>query len=146
LTGRDTVIINGTVFNDLADGDCAALTFPTPLTALKTGKNGNSIYAFNTSGQNCKLSLRLIRGSADDKFLNSLLSVYKQNPPAFTLMTGQLVKNVGDGSGNQSHDSYSLAGGVFEKETEVKENADGDTEQAVSVWNLIFSNAPRQLA
>jgi len=40
LTGRDTVIINGTVFNDLADGDCAALTFPTPLTALKTGKNG----------------------------------------------------------------------------------------------------------
>ena len=39
LTGNDTVIINGTIFNDLADAACAALTFPQTLTTIKTGKN-----------------------------------------------------------------------------------------------------------
>ena len=63
LTGKDTVIVNGTILNDLADGDCAALTFPDFLTQGKTGKNGNTIYAFNTTGRRCKLVLRLIRGS-----------------------------------------------------------------------------------
>jgi hypothetical protein len=146
LTGKDTIIINGTIFNDLADADCAALTFPDAITQGKTGKNGNTIYAFNTTGRRCKLILRIIRGSADDKLLNQQLSLYKQNPPSFTLMTGQLVKNVGDGSGNQTHDTYILSGGVFEFETDVAENADGDTNQAVAVYKLMFSNAPRQIA
>ena len=146
LTGQDTVIINGTILNDLADADCAVLTFPNMLTVLKKGKNGNSIYALNESGKQVKLVLRLIRGSSDDKLLNQQLSLYKNDPSGFTLMTGQLVKNVGDGNGVTAHDSYNLTGGAFEKETEVKVNADGDTEQAVSVYNLIFSNAPRQIA
>lgn len=146
LTGRDTVILNGTIFNDLADGDCAALTFPDALTQGKTGKNGNTIYAFNTTGKRCKLTLRIIRGSANDKLLNQQLSLYKNNPPLFTLMTGQIVKNVGDGSGNIVHDTYILSGGIFENETDVKENADGDTEQAVAIYKLMFSNAPRQIA
>jgi hypothetical protein len=146
LTGNDTVIINGTIFNDLADAACAALTFPQTLTTIKTGKNGNSLYAFNTSGKQCKLVLRVIRGSANDKMLNEQLSLYKQNPPAFTLMTGQLVKNVGDGTGNMVHDTYQLSGGIFENETDVSENADGDIEQAVSVYKLAFTNAPRQIA
>ncbi len=145
LTGRDSVIINGTVFNDLADGDCAVLTFPNDLTNLKTGKNGNTIYAFNYSGRQCQLVLRLVRSSADDKLLNEQLSLYKNNPPLFTLMTGVLVKNVGDGSGNIVNDSYTLSGGVFKKETEVKENADGDIDQAVSIYTLTFSNAPRAI-
>ena len=146
LTGKDTVVINGTIFNDLADGDCANLTFPNTLTTLKTGKNGNAVYAFNTSGRQCKLVLRIIRGSANDKLLNQQLSLYKNDPPSFTLMTGQIVKNVGDGSGNIVHDAYILSGGIFENETDVKENADGDTEQAVAIYKLMFSNAPRQIA
>ena len=145
LTGKDSVIINGRIFRDLADGNCAELTFPNDITTLKTGKNGNTIYAFNYSGRQCQLVLRLIRGTADDKFLNSLLSVMKANPPAFTLMTGSLVKNVGDGAGNIVNDTYTLSGGTFKKETEVKENADGDIEQAISIFTLHFSNAPRSI-
>ncbi len=145
LTGRDSIIINGTVFNDLADGDCAVLTFPNDLTNLKTGKNGNTIYAFNYSGRQCQLVLRLVRASADDKYLNEQLSLYKNNPPAFTLLTGVLVKNVGDGAGNIVNDSYTLSGGTFKKETEVKENAEGDIDQAVSIYTLTFSNAPRAI-
>ena len=145
LTGKDSVIINGRILNDVADGDCAVLTFPNNLVNIKTGKNGNSIYAFNYTGRQCQLVLRIIRGSSDDKYLNQLMSLLKNNPPSFTLMTGSLVKNVGDGSGSVVSDTYTLSGGIFSKETEVKENAEGDIEQAVSIYNLTFSNAPRSI-
>jgi hypothetical protein len=145
ITGKDTVTINGRILNDFADADCAALTFPNDMTNLKTGKNSNTIYAFNNTGRQCQLILRLVRGAADDKFLNQLKELYKNNPAAFTLMTGTLVKNVGDGAGNMTNDVYTLSGGAFKKETEVKENSDGDTEQSVAVHTLMFSNAPRSI-
>jgi hypothetical protein len=145
MTGKDTIAINGTILNDLADGDVAILTFPTDLTQLKTGKNGNSLYGFNNTGRQCQLVLRLVRGSADDKFLNQLLSLYKNDPSGFSLLTGNLIKNVGDGAGNIISDNYTLSGGTFKKETEAKENADGDVEQSVSIYTLMFSNAPRAI-
>ena len=145
LTGKDTITINGVIFNDLADGDCAVLTFSNVLTNLKTGKNGNTLYAFNYTGRQCKLSLRLVRGSSNDKYLNQLLSLYKNDPASFTLMTGALVKNIGDGAGNITSDTYTLSGGAFEKETEVKENSEGEIDQSVAIWSLMFSNAPRSI-
>jgi hypothetical protein len=145
LTGKDTIIINGQILNDLADGDCANLEFPNVLTQLKTGKDGNTLYGFNHSGRQCKLTLRIVRGSFDDKYLNQQLSLYKNNPAGFTLLNGVLTKNVGDGQGNITSDIYTLSGGTFEKETQVKENAEGETEQSVAIWNLMFSNAPRSI-
>jgi hypothetical protein len=145
LTGKDTIIINGAILNDLADGDCAALEFPNTLTNLKTGKNGNTLYAFNYTGRQCKLTLRIVRGSFDDKMLNQQLVLYKNNPAAFSLLSGVLTKNVGDGKGAVTSDIYTLSGGTFEKETAVKENADGDIEQSISIYSLIFSNAPRSI-
>jgi len=145
LTGKDTIVINGRILNDLADGDCAVLTFPNDLCQLKTGKGGNSIYSFNYTGRQCQLVLRLIRGSADDKFLNEQLSLFKNNLAAFTLLDGSFTKNVGDGAGNIISDTYTLSGGAFKKETEVKENAEGDIEQSVAVHTFIFSNAPRSI-
>ncbi|RTL04655.1 hypothetical protein EKK58_10115 [Candidatus Dependentiae bacterium] len=145
LTGKDTIKINGRILNQLADGDCAVLTFPNDLMNIKTGKSGNSIYAFNYTGQQCELSLRVIRGGADDQYLNNLLALMKNNPALFSLMQGEFDKNVGDGNGNLTVDSYILSGGVFKKNPEVKENADGESEQAVTIYTLIFSNAPRTI-
>lgn len=145
LCGQDTIKINGRILNDFADGDVAALSFPNDLSALKTGKNGNCIYAFNYSGRQCEMTIRIARGTPDDKFLNNLLSLFQNNPSAFALMTGEFVKNLGDGSGNITTDIYILSGGVFKKGVEATENAEGNTEQAVSVYSLIFANAPRSI-
>lgn len=145
LTGKDVVKLNGRLLNDGADGDVAVLEFPNDLMNLKTGKGGNSIYAFNYTGQQCEVSLRLIRGGADDQYLNGLLALMKNNQAAFSLLQGEFDKNVGDGNGNVIVDSYILSGGVFKKNPGVKENADGETEQAVVVYNLVFSNAPRTI-
>lgn len=145
LTGKDTIKINGRILNDFGDGDTAVLDYPNDLSAIKTGKSGNSIIAFNYSGLQCEVTLRLLRGTSDDKFMNNLLALYKNNPAIFSLMQGEFDKVVGDGQGNVSTDTYVMSGGVFKKNVAVKENADGDTEQAISVYALIFTNAPRSI-
>ena len=143
MTGSDTIIIANRVFADLADGNCVEMTFPNEIAGLKTGKNGNSIYAFNATGKQCELKIRVIRSSKDDKFLNNLFNNQNYNFAGFILMTGQFIKKSGDGLGNISSDTYIMSGGVFTKGVEAKSNQEGDTDQSVSIYTLKFSNAPR---
>ncbi len=143
LTGNDTVVIGGRVLTDFADADNAAMTYPNELAAVKTGKNGNSIYAWNEMGRIVEVVLRMIRGSDDDKFLNGLLATQKADFAAFVLLDGEFVKRVGDGAGNISNDTYLLDGGIFSKQVEAKSNVEGDTEQSLSIYSLKFANGDR---
>lgn len=145
LSGSDTVILNDRVFADLADGDCAKLDFPNELANLKTGKNGNSIYGLNESGKQADFVLRIIRGSADDKFLNNLMVQQQANFAGWILLKGQFIKKVGDGNGNITSDTYIVSGGIFKKAVPAKTNTDGDSEQSIVVYEFKFSNAPRAL-
>lgn len=146
LTGNDAIKIGNRILSDFADGEVAKLTFPNELMSVKTGKNGNSLYGFNNTGKQCELSLRLIRGSADDKFMQSSLTQMENNPTGFVLLDASFIKVVGDGVGNTINDTYVMSGGVFTKEVEVVSNADGSTDQAVAVYALKFTNAPRVIA
>jgi len=143
MSGADTINLNNRVFTDLADGDAVVLTFPNDIANVKTGKNGNSIYGLNESGKQCEIKLRLIRGSSDDKFLNSLLAQQQSNFSGFVLMIGEFIKKLGDGAGNVASDTYITSGGVFTKQVEAKMNVEGDTDQSVSVYTIKFSNGPR---
>lgn len=143
LTGADTIKINGRSLVDLADGEVGKLTFPNELVGVKTGKNGNSLYGFNETGKQCEVELRLIRAAADDKFLNNLLATMRNNFSGFVLLNGEFTKSVGDGQGNVSNDTYIMSGGVITKEVEAMSNAEGSTDQSVSIWHLKFTNAPR---
>ncbi len=143
LSGNDTVVLNNRIFADFADGNVAELTFPNDIATVKTGKDGNSIYGLNETGKQCELKVRLIRGSADDKFLNGLLAQQQLNFAGTVLMVGQFIKKIGDGSGNIKSDTYIMSGGVFTKQVEAKSNVEGESEQSVSIYTLKFSNAPR---
>lgn len=143
LSGADTTIINGRVINDLADGNCVELDFPNDIANVKTGKNGNSIYGLNESGKQSEVKLRLIRGSADDKFFNNLLAQQQNDFAATSLMTGTFIKKIGNGLGAVTNDQYIMSGGVFTKQVIAKNNVEGDTEQSVAMYTLKFSNSPR---
>ena len=145
VSSNDTIKINNKILADFADGDIGTLTFPNELASIKTGKNGNSIYAINETGRQSELVLRLIRGSSDDKYLASQLSAQKNNFAGFILLTGEFIKRVGDGTGNIVSDTYILSGGIFTKEVEAKSNVEGDTAQSVSVYTIKFSNSPRAI-
>jgi hypothetical protein len=145
MSGNDTVTINNRVLADFPGGDVAHLTYPNDIANLKTGKNGNTIYAFNASGKQCDMEVRLLRGSADDVFMNGLLTQQKADFAAFPLMIGELVKKIGDGKANVKSDTYVLSGGIHTKQVEAKINVDGDVEQSVVIYKLKFSNAPRAI-
>lgn len=145
MSGNDTIIINNRVLNDLADDNCIELTFPNDIATVKTGKNGNSLYALNESGKQCDVVVRLIRASADDKYLNSLLAQQQNNFAGFPLLIGQFIKKVGDGKGNITADTYVTSGGVFSKPVEAKSNVSGDSEQSVSIYRIRFTNSPRAI-
>jgi len=145
MTGKDTITINGRNFNDFADGIVAEIDFPNDVVQMKTGKNGNTIYGLNNTGKQSGVNLRLILGSSDDIFLNNLLLNMQANFAGFALMAGTFVKNVGDGAGNIKSVTYVMSGGVFKGAVKAMENSDGDTNQSVSEWRLLFSNAPRAI-
>lgn len=145
LSGNDTAIINNRSLVDFADGNVIEMTFPSDIAQVKTGKNGNSIYGLNTTGLQCELKIRLIRGSADDIFMNNLLVQQNNNFAGFPLMIGQFIKKIGDGAGNITSDTYILSGGIFQKQVEATSNVEGDSAQSVAVYMLKFSNAPRAI-
>jgi len=145
LTGNDTIIIDGLPLVDLANGDVGTLTFPNDITSATTGKNGNSIIALNETGKIAELSIRVLRGSSDDKTLNSKFKTMEADLPSFTLLTGSIVKRIGDGISNVVEDTYALSGGSFSKRVETTSNVEGDIEQGVSVYNIRFTNSSRNL-
>src|ERR1019366_510004 len=101
MTGADTITINNQVLADLATGDCAMLKYPNEIASVKTGKNGNSIYGLNESGKQADFEIKVLRGSADDKYLNNLLVQQQANFAGTVLLIGQFIKKVGDGQGKR---------------------------------------------
>ena len=146
LSGGDTIIINGRVFADLATGNCVELEYPNDIAAVKTGKNGNSLYALNETGRQCNVKVSVLRGSSDDKFLLGLLNGLKNDFAGFVLMNGTFIKKLGDGTGVKSSDTYIMSGGIFTKNIPAVMNVEGDTNQSLAVYAMTFSNAPRVLS
>lgn len=145
LTGKDNILIDSQLITDGANADVSVLEFPEELVTPKIGKNGNTIYAFNASGLKAVLTLKLLAGSADDKYLNSRLNQMTNDFPSFVLISGEFVKRVGDGAGNVNEIVYICQGGVPQKIPGTKENVEGDSEQAVSEWKIVFGNAGRAI-
>jgi hypothetical protein len=146
LVGKDTIKINDRILADFGHGEIGKLSFSTDIVTVKTGKNGNTIYAKNESGNQATFELKVLRGSEDDKFLNSLMVLQNSDLPKFVLMNGMLTKKFGDGEGETISDSYVLTGGVFTKNLETTSNVEGDVEQAVAHYTMQFAIAPRSIS
>lgn len=145
LTSNDTLTLNGNVFNDFAYGDNCTISLPNELVNMKTGKNRNTVISQNATGFNGSATLRIMRGSADDQFLLGFVPTTKSDFPSTVLLGGTFVKRIGDGQGNVSNDTYTIAGGAIGKLPDGKENVEGDTEQGVVVYNIKFANVSRSI-
>ena len=144
LTGDDSIIINDIPLNDFADGDIGSLSLPNNIFDMQTGKNGNTIFALDESGNNATLTVRVLMSSNDDKRLNGMIPKSKGFAQS-VLATGSVVKQVGDGQGNVSYNTYLLAGGMVQKKPDVKSNVNGDASQAVIEYVIQFAEANRAI-
>lgn len=143
VSGKDVLIINDQVLTGYADGDAIKFEPQGPIAQMKVSKDGNSIYAMQWSGIVAKVSIRLVRMCFDDTFLNGLLQEWIADPALFTLMSGQYVKRVGDGKGNITNEIYQMDGGTFEMIPGGHTNTDGNIEQSVTIYSLLFRNDAR---
>lgn len=144
LTGQDTIIINDIPLNDFADGDIGVLEVGNDLFAMSTGKNGNTIFAYDEKGNNGVLTVRILMSSLDDKRLNGL--VPKADGFASTvLLNGSVIKMVGDGQGHISYNTYLLKGGMIQRKPNVSSNVNGETNQAVVEYVIAFASAERSI-
>lgn len=146
LTGNDTLTINGKVLEEFADQSTITIEFGNSRIGHTTGKNNNTVYATDKQGENATLTLRMILGGKDDRFLNGLSVLQNRDLPSFQLLTGTFTKRVGDGQGNVKFINYALKGGVFENFVNASENLQGDTEQGIAIYTLWFAQAERGIA
>ena len=143
VTGNDTLTLNGHVFTDLATDDVVQIEFPDDLINMKTGKNGNSLFALNQKGYNANVMLKINRGSTDDQFLAGILANMPNDFPSMQLLSGTFVKRLGDGQGNVISDVYSMQGGVISKVPSAVDNESGDVNQAETTYRVKFAVAGR---
>lgn len=145
LTGNDVAIVDARILRDFADGDTVVLDFPNNLAETVVGKNGNMVVAYNAGGKTVNVTMRILRGSSDDKYLQGRLQEYINDPAAFVMLEGEFIKRIGDGTGKITAEVYKLDGGTFQKMPAVKENVSGDKEQAISIYALTFANTQRTM-
>jgi hypothetical protein len=146
LIGSDVIQIDQRILADLADGDCVLLAFPSDLAAVKSSKNGNMIYSFNEQGRIVDVTLRILMGSADDKWLHSRMQEMINDFAKFTLLTGLFTKRTGKGDGTVADVSYQCAGGIFKRQVDAKSNADGNPDQSVVTYQIAFGNVGKVIA
>lgn len=151
LVGSDTIKIRGRTITNFPHGEVAKITFAADIVTVKTGKNGNTIYAHNASGFQATMELKVLRGGEDDKVLNTDLLLYRGTPESYVVFGGELVKNIGTGTpateggaiGKVTSDTYVLSGGIPSKNVEVVSNVEGDVEQAICVYTFQFATCER---
>jgi hypothetical protein len=146
VLGDDTIKLGDIILENLGHGEVAKVTYSTELATVKTGKNGNTIFVQNASGFQATMEFKVIRGSSNDKDLQTLVTSYKTNPSTFVLQNAEIAKNIGDGIGGKITDVYILTGGIPSKQVEVVVNVEGDVEQALSVYTFVFATSDRQLS
>ena len=145
LTGQDTVIINDIPVKDFADNTIGALEIPNDLFAMSTGKNGNTIFALDEKGNNATLTLRILMSSGDDKRFNGMIP-QSESFASTILANGSVVKQVGDGAGNISYNTYLLRGGMISKKPAISSDVAGNTDQAVVEYVFQFAQAERSIS
>jgi len=147
LTGNDVFTLNERpIQQDLADGSVVEIAYNNDRVGISTGKNRNTVFADNQTGSNATVTLRVLKATPTDKYLNGLSAQQDNDFVATSLLRGTFTKRVGDGNGKVSFDNYTLLGGAFQRFPDASENNTGETDQGVTVYQLIFAQAKRAIA
>lgn len=148
-TSSDTVVCTDYqgkwVLSDFAAGAVAELSAPNDISSMATGYNGNSLGAHNEPGRQRELSLRLVKGSSDDKRFNKNYNLWKDRSIRFKPLKMSFTKNVAHEDGSITKDTVDCFFGLPSGQPTQVSNTEGDTEQVISVYMIRFGNSERSL-
>lgn len=148
-TANDVIVCtdhNGDwVLSDFADGTVAELAAPNELSSMTTGYNGNSLGAHNEPGRQRELTLRIVKGSGDDKRLNANYNLWKNRDLRFKPLSMTFTKNVAHEDGSVTNDKVSCYFGLPGAQPTQASDMNGSTDQVVSVYSIRFGNSERSM-
>lgn len=148
-TAQDTILFTDHkgefTVTDLATGNVAEITAPNEMATVSTGFNGNSLLAHNEPGRQRQLVLRVVKGSGDDKRLNSWLLGWQNRSLLWKPANATLTKNLVNEQGKSFEDTYELMSGAPTGAPVTTVNTEGDIEQVVSVYTILFANNNRNV-
>lgn len=133
------------ILSDLADGTVAELSAPNELSTTTTGYNGNSLGSHNEPGRQREGTLRVVKGSGDDKRLNKNYNLWKNRDMRFRPLKMTFTKNVAHEDGSVTRDTVECFFGLPSGQPVQMQDTAGNTEQVVSVYMLRFGNSERSM-
>lgn len=146
---QDTLIVEDYqgefILSDLANGIVAELSAPKELSEITTGYNGNSLGTHNEAGRQMECTLRILKGSNDDKRLNKAYNMWKNHDMRFKPLTMSFTKNIAHGDGSLTKDTVECYFGLPAMQPKQMADAAGGTDQVVSVYMLRFGNSKRSM-
>lgn len=148
-TSKDTLVVEdysgSFILSDFADGTVAELSAPNELSTMTTGYNGNSLGSHNEPGRQRELSLRLVKGSNDDKRLNKAYNMWKNRDMRFRPLKMSFTKNVAHSDGSVTVDTVECFFGLPTGQPSQMQDTAGNTEQVVSIYSIRFGNSERSM-
>lgn len=137
LTGDDSFVLWGRAITDLADGDVVTIVADNNIATSVVGKGSNVIVAKDEQGKKCTITLRLLKGSEDDRFIQNYYKTYEIDSALFLMGNGSFAKRLGDGKGNVTFDTKYLSAVHFTRAPyDATWNVNGATDQAVTVYTM----------
>lgn len=133
------------VLSDLADGTVAELSAPNELSTTTTGYNGNSLGSHNEPGRQRECTLRVVKGSNDDKRLNKNYNLWKNRDIRFRPLKMSFTKNIAHSDGSFTKDTVECFFGLPSGQPVQMQDTAGNTEQVVSVYMIRFGNSERSM-
>lgn len=148
-TAKDTIVCEDYsgdwILSDFADGTVAELSAPNELSTMTTGYNGNSLGSHNEPGRQRELSLRLVKGSNDDKRLNKAYNMWKNRDLRFRPLKMSFTKNVAHSDGSVTVDTVECFFGLPTGQPTQMQDTAGNTEQVISIYSIRFGNSERSM-
>lgn len=139
LIGRnDTIILNSRLITDLANESVMQITLPNDVIVRTAAKDGNVVFSVNEEGYRSEITLRVLLGSADDKFLNGLCLPSTGDITTAIAFPLIVTKIYGDGTGSQSKAQYTIENCMMTKTSpDYINSTTGDVNQGISEYSMV---------
>ena len=132
-----TLVLNGEVCNDFAAGDYLTLEFANPLTTHTNGAGGAVSIAKSISHDVCTATIRVLRNSDYDVFLNNI-----RNSPEITMINGS-VKESFLKDETDMVENWILSNGTITDQPSFTRN--NEEPEAITEYTVMFRSATRAM-
>ncbi len=148
-TAQDIIILEDFegdwILSDFANGTVLQAQQTGSKSNTTTGYNANSLAAHDETGRQREVTIRIIKGSPDDKRLNRFYTMWDKHDLRYKPLNGQFTKVIGHGDTTMTNNTLSVFFGNPKDSPEEAVDRNGNTDQLVSVYVITFGNSERSM-